>query len=229
MGGQNIFDLISQGISELLNTSLTGSAQPVQLYQPNSANPAMPLSCNGQNNVLCPNQISATAQKILNLYPLPNINGGKTYSNYAVQRQISDNTWQWDTRMDWNISQHDQVFARFSYLNEPAFHPAPLAPHYRVRGREGAIYSRGALLMGWALTLVLVPLARGLLRQTCARRAWWGFPAVILGEGGSGGAVAQRLLDRPELGLKPVAILDDDATADHDRAVPMTDRRRQRD
>ena len=121
--------LMRQGnFSELLNTNLTGSAQPVQLYQPNSANPATPLACNGQNNMFCPNQISATAQKILNLYPLPNINGGKTYSNYAVQRQITDNTWQWDTRMDWNISQHDQAFARFSYLNEPAFHPAPLGP-----------------------------------------------------------------------------------------------------
>jgi hypothetical protein len=30
--------------------------------------------------------------------------------------------------MDWNISQHDQAFARFSYFNDPAFHPAPLGP-----------------------------------------------------------------------------------------------------
>jgi TonB-dependent receptor-like protein len=68
--------LMRQGnFSELLNTNLTGSAQSVQLYQPNNANPATPLSCNGRNNVFCPNQISPTAQKILNLYPLPNING----------------------------------------------------------------------------------------------------------------------------------------------------------
>ncbi len=120
--------LMRQGnFSELLNPALTGNPA-VQLYQPNSADLAQPLSCNGQNNVLCPNQISATARNILNLYPLPNINGGKTFSNYAVQRQITDNTFQWDTRMDWNISQHDQAFARFSYLNEPAFHPAPLGP-----------------------------------------------------------------------------------------------------
>jgi len=53
--------LMRQGnFSELLNTNLTGSAQPVQLYQPNSANPATPLACNGQNNVFCPNQIRHT-------------------------------------------------------------------------------------------------------------------------------------------------------------------------
>ncbi len=91
--------------------------------------------------------------------------------------------------------------------------------------REGAIYSRGALVMGWALTLLLVPLARGLLRQTCARRPWWGFPAVVLGAGGSGAVVAQRLLDHPELGLKPIAILDDEATAaQHVAGVPLMGR-----
>lgn len=113
--------------TELLQPSLTGQAQPITLYQPGSGG-AVLQACNGQQNVLCPSQISALSQKILNLYPSPNTNGSLTYNNLNVQRNVQDNTFQWDTRMDWNISTHDQVFARFSYLHEPASHPAPLGP-----------------------------------------------------------------------------------------------------
>src|SRR5579884_3819530 len=137
--------LMRQGdFSELLNPALTGQSGPVYLMQPQSAggpNPGQysqpPLtqannpyvqSCNGRINVLCQNQINAVAQKILNLYPLPNTNGGKTYNNYIVQTNATDNTWQWDTRMDWNISSKDQIFGRFSYLHEPGNRPAPLGP-----------------------------------------------------------------------------------------------------
>jgi Carboxypeptidase regulatory-like domain/TonB-dependent Receptor Plug Domain len=72
--------------SELLNPALTG--QPVvTLYQPGSAG-ATPLSCNGQANVMCANQINPVAQNILNLYPLPNANGGKTYNNLVENLPI---------------------------------------------------------------------------------------------------------------------------------------------
>ncbi|MFT4113792.1 carboxypeptidase regulatory-like domain-containing protein [Silvibacterium sp.] len=119
--------------TELLNTSLTGDSQPVYLYQPNTyggTNPAAPayLTCNGQQNVFCTDQISALAQKILNLYPSPNTNDGKTYNNYIVNANDVDNTWQWDTRMDWNISSKDQLFARFSYYHEPGDYTPPLGP-----------------------------------------------------------------------------------------------------
>ncbi|HEY6447059.1 MAG TPA: carboxypeptidase regulatory-like domain-containing protein [Acidobacteriaceae bacterium] len=118
--------LMRQGnFSELLNTSLTGAAQPIVLYEPNSGG-ATPLTCNGQPNVFCSNQIDTVAQNVLNMYPVPNANGGKTYNNYIVSTNDKDNTWQWDLRMDFNISSKDQVFARHSYYHEPAFDPSPL-------------------------------------------------------------------------------------------------------
>ncbi len=113
--------------SELLNTSLTGDAQPVYLYQPNQQNGTL-LACNGQQNVFCANQIDKVAQNILNLYPLPNTNNGKTYNNYVVNTPDRDNTFQWDARMDYNMSSHDQMFARFSYYHEPGYDPPPLGP-----------------------------------------------------------------------------------------------------
>jgi hypothetical protein len=114
--------------SELLNGNLTGVGAPTMLYEPNSANLAQPLVCNGQQNVLCPNQINATASTILNLYPAPNANGGKLYNNYIVNVGNADNIIQWDQRLDWNISSKDQSYVRYSYLHEIKTNGLPLGP-----------------------------------------------------------------------------------------------------
>jgi hypothetical protein len=114
--------------SELLNGNLNGVGAPVKLYEPNTADPAQPLICNGQQNVFCAAQINSVAQKILSLYPSPNINGGKLYSNYLVNVGNSDNTVQWDQRLDWNPSAKDQTYVRYSYLHEIKTNGLPLGP-----------------------------------------------------------------------------------------------------
>jgi hypothetical protein len=132
--------LMRQGnFTELSNTSLTGSAKPTQLYQPNSGGTAK-LTCNGQNNTFCPDQINSVAQGILNLYPMPNANSGKTYNNYVENLTAVANTFQWDTRFDWNISPRDQAFTRLSYMNTPGYTPPPLGPIL-----NGSAYSAGQL------------------------------------------------------------------------------------
>jgi hypothetical protein len=115
--------------SELLNPSINGTGIPIQLYQPGSAGGVggtAKLSCNGQNNVFCPGQISQVALNILKMYPLPNANNGAVYNNYNVNLNTTNNTFQWDARMDWNISSKDQAFGRFSYSNMHQFAPSPL-------------------------------------------------------------------------------------------------------
>ena len=112
--------------SELLDGNLTGVGAPTRLYQPNSADPAQPLQCNGQLNVLCANQINSVASNILNLYPTANANDGKLYNNYLVNLGNSDNVVQWDQRLDWNISSSDQAYARYSYLHEIKTNGLPL-------------------------------------------------------------------------------------------------------
>jgi hypothetical protein len=121
--------LMRQGdFSELLNPSLTGQNEPIQLYQPNSGGTTK-LSCNGNNNVFCAGQIDSVAQKILNLYPSPNTGvTGQTYNNYNVNLGQSDNTVQWDQRIDWNITQRDQTYVRYSYAHEIRTNGLPLGP-----------------------------------------------------------------------------------------------------
>ncbi len=113
--------------SELLNTSLTGQSQPIILYAPNSGGTVL-QTYQGQQNVLNPSQISPLAQKILNLYPLPNIGNGDTYNNYEVNSPASLDTTQWDGRIDWNASEKDQMFFRYSDSNTPEYFTPPLGP-----------------------------------------------------------------------------------------------------
>lgn len=70
--------------------------------------------------------------------------------------------------------------------------------------------SHGAWLIAWLISVILVPVVRGTLRAWLAKKPWWGHAVVVIGAGKLGRAVVQTLQRRPQLGLKAVAILDDD-------------------
>ena len=144
--------------SELLIPANFGASKPQLLYQPgNNQNfqtcparaataavpytSAPPLTVTGGagQNILCFNQIDTLAQQILNMYPLPNTTAnGVAFDNYNYSLKQPDNTFQWDVRMDWNISPKDQAFARFSYLNQIGNFQAPLGPVLDGGGGEGS-------------------------------------------------------------------------------------------
>jgi lipopolysaccharide/colanic/teichoic acid biosynthesis glycosyltransferase len=67
-----------------------------------------------------------------------------------------------------------------------------------------------AWIAGWLLSVTLIPLFRGILRAKFSKRPWWGSPIVVLGAGRVGRKLVSTFQNHPELGLKPVAILDDD-------------------
>jgi lipopolysaccharide/colanic/teichoic acid biosynthesis glycosyltransferase len=70
--------------------------------------------------------------------------------------------------------------------------------------------SHGYWLIAWAISVTLVPIVRGWVRSSMSRKSWWGRPVIVLGAGRVGRAIVTTLQARPQLGLKPVAILDDD-------------------
>lgn len=63
----------------------------------------------------------------------------------------------------------------------------------------------------WLLSLLAVPLGRALLHHLCAHRSWWLCPVVVLSTGTVGHRIVRTLANQPELGLRPVALLVDDA------------------
>ncbi|HEY0307816.1 MAG TPA: TonB-dependent receptor [Acidobacteriaceae bacterium] len=134
-------NLMRQGnFSELLNPNLTTTGKIIYLYQPSSAggptpsayaaNPALNpyvVSCTGQVNVYCPGQLSQAALNALNQFPQP-LPNSTLQNNSVTDIKLTDNTSQWDSRLDWNISTKDQTFARYSYLNEHLNQPSPFGP-----------------------------------------------------------------------------------------------------
>jgi len=88
--------------------------------------------------------------------------------------------------------------------------------------RGGSRYFTWTLFFSLLLSVALVPLCRESVRQIWSHSAWWGFPAVIFGAGETGKNVVMALLQDPGLGLKPVAVLDDDAQPhQHIHGVPV--------
>ncbi len=70
------------------------------------------------------------------------------------------------------------------------------------------VLSRGVLLATLGFALVLPPLAESLTRRVLAARKRWGIPVVMIGAGPAGRLVARTLASEPQLGLVPIAFLD---------------------
>ena len=126
--------------SELLDPNNTAGRGPVALYLP-GGNPTVTAggtdapgyapryqTCNGVQNVICPGQVNAIAQRVLNLYPLPNAaNPHQAFNNYTFPATaVTNDTTQYDVRLDYNFSAKDQMFGRYSYSNNPTNYASPL-------------------------------------------------------------------------------------------------------
>ena len=142
--------LMRQGnFTELLNGTFNGTGVPLKLSEPGNPNAAMGSACGNPLNVMCASEIDAVAQKLLNLYPPPNVSADAVFTNnYLAKRNSTDNTFQFDTRMDWGIGARDQAFARFSSMNEPGTRAAPLGPvldggNFLAFGDDGRLVDLG--------------------------------------------------------------------------------------
>lgn len=74
-------------------------------------------------NMLPTSRVDANAVKLLNLYPAPNAGIG-TYQDSPALYEHSNT---FDTREDFNPNDKNQVFARFSYADDPQFIPGPFS------------------------------------------------------------------------------------------------------
>jgi len=133
-------DLIRSGdFSEMLDPGNTTGKGTIHLYQVGGNSTSAPgvaedpnvtqryLTCNGVQNVICPGQVNPIAQRILNLFPEPNAGAPhQVFNNYTIPaRPFSNNTTQYDARVDYNPSASDQGFARYSYSNNPTTYAPP--------------------------------------------------------------------------------------------------------
>lgn len=79
------------------------------------------------------------------------------------------------------------------------------------------------LLVGiWLVSLLTVPISRLAARAAFARYHWWSQPAIVFGASKAGRMVVDLLLNRPGLGVRPVAMIDDAPHGEWEwRGVPI--------
>lgn len=103
--------LMRQGnFSELLNKSLSGLPNTYVIKD---------LATNApyQGNIIPSSLQNPVGLKYLNAYPLPNI-AGKVQQDFQIQRQQVQNFDDFDIRADWNPTDRDRFFNRFSYAQD---------------------------------------------------------------------------------------------------------------
>ncbi|MGC1613825.1 MAG: TonB-dependent receptor [Candidatus Acidiferrum sp.] len=75
-------------------------------------------------NMINPNRLDPNAIALLNLYPAPTTNDPtKLLSNFANSPKLFEHSNSFDTRMDINFNDKNQLFYRFSLVDDPQFIP----------------------------------------------------------------------------------------------------------
>ncbi len=88
----------------------------------NSSCPASSASFDGCTlNQIPAGRLDANAVKLLNLYPNPTT--GSFSSNFTTSPSLYEHRDAFDTRIDYNVNDKNQIFGRFSYVDDPNFIP----------------------------------------------------------------------------------------------------------
>jgi hypothetical protein len=75
-------------------------------------------------NIIPVGRLDPNAIALLNLYPMPTTNAvGSLFSNYANSPKLFEHSNSFDTRMDINFNEKNQLFFRFSLVDDPQFIP----------------------------------------------------------------------------------------------------------
>lgn len=72
--------------------------------------------CNGAGplNTICPDRLNATSIAVAKLeFPLPNLPG--TSNNYTANAKVGGNSNQYNSRIDYNLSNRQRIFGRYTY------------------------------------------------------------------------------------------------------------------
>jgi hypothetical protein len=72
-------------------------------------------------NVIPFNRLDPNAIKLLDLFPNPTVSG--TFGNFATSPKLFEHRNSFDARLDGNVNEKNQLFYRFSFVDDPQFIP----------------------------------------------------------------------------------------------------------
>ncbi|HEY6990497.1 MAG TPA: carboxypeptidase regulatory-like domain-containing protein, partial [Bryobacteraceae bacterium] len=91
------------------------------------AAPQVPSSTLFPGGIIPTSQIDKSGQALMNLFPLPNADPNATGGyNFVKQVVFDQNSWQWASRVDYNISDNTKLFVRYNLQKERQLFPIGL-------------------------------------------------------------------------------------------------------
>ena len=114
---------------------------------------------NGQavpNNIIPASSISPTAAAIMALFPEPTVPGA-ALNNYFRNANITDNTDRFSTRVDWQASDNDSVFTRYTWSTRDRNSPGlfPNIADGTQSSSQGAYHlTADQAVIGWTRTIL---------------------------------------------------------------------------
>ena len=160
------------------------------------------------NNQIPRSRFDATAAKLLELWPQPNLTTG-TRNNFIRNPPWRVDRDNWDTRVDHNLSSRDSVFARVSIARYKSLRDSVFEePARGGQGNERAIDSNPARSIAFSYTRILRPtllneFRYGFLRQVVDKRELTDetFPSLLTKYGFQGIPTTGRLFGLPQITL----------------------------
>jgi hypothetical protein len=120
---------------------------PITIYDPNTGDPnganRTPISCNGVQNMICPNRIDPAEAAMIALIPEPNQPG--VANNYLSGQKGSFSRDDVDGKINHVPSQRSTVFGRYSFSRSDIFDPPVLGAaggNATLGGQPGNSFSR---------------------------------------------------------------------------------------
>jgi Carboxypeptidase regulatory-like domain/TonB dependent receptor len=110
---------VADPVSGLVATTSGYARDPFGTCGPSTT--AFTLAGCGLNKIPA-GRLDPNAIKLLNLYPAPT-DSSVLFSNFANSPKLDEHSNAFDTRLDLNLSDKNQVFYRFSYKDDPQFIP----------------------------------------------------------------------------------------------------------
>ena len=113
----------------MIGASIDPAAFPNVYFQCDAQGNPLPANADGSQSqgTACgkipANLINSVGQALLNIYPAPNAHFGNSSANYINEPVRSLNESKFDLRLDYTLSSHDNLFARFSYDQANSFVP----------------------------------------------------------------------------------------------------------
>jgi hypothetical protein len=100
------------------------SASPTKIYDPLTGNADGTGRTPFPNNIIPADRISPIATAILANLPQPNVSASPGQPNYQVDYARVKTTNSFDTKLNWQLGQRDQISGRFSFLRPKLVDPA---------------------------------------------------------------------------------------------------------